>query len=37
LKSLTAEEYIKLEVLERKVIELTDEGNGYAKDGSPEF
>jgi len=37
LKSLSAEEYIKLDVLERKVIELTDEGKGYALSGSPEF
>ena len=37
LKSLSVEEYIKLDVIERKVIELTDEGNGYAKNGSPEF
>ena len=30
LKSLTAEEYIKLNVIERKEIELTDEGKSYA-------
>ena len=37
LKSLTSEDYIVLEVIERKLIELTDEGNDYAKNGSPEF
>ena len=37
LKSLTAEEYIKLNVIERKEIELTDEGKSYAANGSPEF
>ena len=37
LKSLTAEEYIKLNVIERKEIELTDEGKSYANNGSPEF
>mgnify|MGYP000908090329 CR=1 FL=1 len=37
LKSLSAEEYINLEVIERKVIELTEEGQGYATNGSPEY
>ena len=37
LKSLSAEEYIKCNVIERKEIELTDEGKSYAKNGSPEF
>ena len=37
LKSLSVEEYLKLSVLERKEIELTDEGKGYAQNGSPEF
>ena len=37
LKSLVALEYIVLEVIERKVIELTDEGKSYANNGSPEF
>ena len=37
LKSLSSEEYIKLDVIERKLIELTDEGSGYVKNGSPEF
>lgn len=37
LKSLSAEEYVTLTVIERKEIELTDEGKGYATNGSPEF
>ena len=37
LKSLSAEEYIALEVIEKKLIELTEEGTSYAKAGSPEF
>lgn len=37
LKSLSAEEYIKLDVIEKKLIELTDEGKSYATNGSPEF
>lgn len=37
LKSLLVDDYVKLEVIEKKLIELTDEGNSYAKDGSPEF
>ena len=37
LKSLSSEEYIKLDVIERRLIELTDEGKGYVKNGSPEF
>ena len=37
LKSLAAEEYISLSVIERKAIELTDEGRSYAEQGSPEF
>ena len=37
LKSLSAEEYIKLDVIERKEIELTNEGKSYATDGSPEY
>jgi hypothetical protein len=37
LKSLSAEEYIKLNVIERKEIELTDEGKSYAQEGSPEY
>jgi len=37
LKSLLVDEYIALTVLERKLIELTEEGLSYAKNGSPEF
>ena len=37
LKSLQAEDYIKLLVVEKRLIELTDEGRGYAENGSPEF
>jgi phenylalanyl-tRNA synthetase alpha chain len=37
LKSLLAEEYVSMSVLERKEIELTDEGRSYATNGSPEF
>ena len=37
LKSLLVDDYIVLNVLERKLIELTEEGLSYAKNGSPEF
>jgi hypothetical protein len=37
LKSLNAEDYLVLKVIEKKLIELTDEGLGYATNGSPEF
>ena len=37
LKSLLVDEYVVLSVIERKVIELTAEGLGYAQDGSPEY
>ena len=37
IKSLSAEEYVVLSVIERKEIELTDEGKGYAISGSPEY
>lgn len=37
LKSLDAEEYVSLAVIEKKFLELTDEGKGYAQNGSPEF
>ena len=37
LKSLVALEYLILDVIERKYIELTDEGKSYAANGSPEF
>ena len=37
LKSLLVDDYVVLEVIEKKLIELTDEGNSYAKEGSPEY
>ena len=37
VKSLSADEYIVNSVIERKEIELTEEGRGYAQNGSPEF
>ena len=37
LKSLLVDDYVVLEVIEKKLIELTDEGNSYAQEGSPEY
>lgn len=37
LKSLMADDYIQLEVIERKLIELSDEGKSYVERGTPEF
>lgn len=37
LKSLLVEEYVSLQVIERKLLELTDEGALYAEKGTPEF
>ena len=37
MKSLTSEDYINLEVIERKIIELTEEGLSYSSKGSPEY
>lgn len=37
LKSLVALDYLVLDVIERKVIELTEEGKSYAVNGMPEF
>lgn len=37
LNSLKALEYLKLEDIESKLIELTPEGQSYATDGSPEY
>jgi hypothetical protein len=37
LKSLLVDDYLVLTVIERKVIELTDEGATYASKGTPEF
>jgi len=37
LKSLLVDDYVVLDVIERKVLSLTEEGEGYAKSGTPEF
>lgn len=37
LKSLLVDEYVALEVIERRKIVLTEEGAGYASLGTPEF
>ena len=37
LKSLNVDEYVTLEVIERKTIALTEEGEDNAKNGTPEF
>lgn len=37
LKSLVVDDYVVLEVIERKKIELTEEGKGYADHGTPEY
>ena len=37
LKSLLVDDYIVLEVIERRSIVLTEEGSGYATSGTPEF
>ena len=37
VKSLLVDEYVVLEVIERRKIELSEEGQGYARDGTPEF
>jgi len=37
LKSLNVDEYVELQVIEIKKIELTEEGNGYAQKGTPEY
>lgn len=37
IKSLVALDYLVAEVIERKQIELTEEGQSYAVNGSPEF
>ena len=37
LKSLLVDEFVVLEVIERRKIELTDEGQQYVRDGTPEF
>ena len=37
LKSLNVDEYVNLDVIELKQIELTQEGAGYLEKGTPEF
>jgi helix-turn-helix protein len=37
LKSLLVDDYLVLSVIERKGIELTDEGASYASIGTPEY
>jgi DNA-binding MarR family transcriptional regulator len=37
LKSLLVDDYIVLTVIERKLVELSDEGKGYVANGTPEF
>jgi hypothetical protein len=37
LKSLLVDDYLVLTVIERKTIELTDEGASYASKGTPEY
>jgi len=37
VKSLLVDDYVVLEVIERRKIELSEEGQGYAESGTPEF
>ena len=37
VKSLLVDEYVVLEVIERRRLDLTAEGQGYATNGTPEF
>lgn len=37
LKSLNVDEYVQLHVIEVKMIELSEEGRGYAINGTPEY
>jgi len=37
VKSLLVDDYVVLEVIERRRIELSEEGQGYADSGTPEF
>lgn len=37
MKSLLVDDYLVLDVIERKKIELTEEGKGYADNGTPEY
>ena len=37
VKSLLSEDFVVLDVIERRKIELSEEGSGYVRDGTPEF
>lgn len=37
LKSLNADEYISLQVIEKKLLELSEEGKSYVEKGTPEY
>ena len=37
VKSLLVDDYVVLDVIERRFVALTEEGEGYARDGTPEF
>jgi DNA-binding PadR family transcriptional regulator len=37
LKSLSADDYVTLDVLERKIVELSEEGKTYVDKGTPEY
>ena len=37
VKSLLVDEFVVLDVIERRELALTDEGKGYAENGTPEF
>ena len=37
LKSLLVDDYVVLTVIERKLVELSEEGKGYVAKGTPEF
>ena len=37
LKSLNADDYIELKVIEKKLLELSDEGKSYVEKGTPEY
>lgn len=37
LKSLLVDDYLALQVIEKKLLELTEEGSQYAENGTPEF
>ena len=37
VKSLLVDDFVVLEVIERRKIELSEEGSGYAENGTPEF